>query len=219
VDDWLNGGASWYRGFGIAHFAYPAVRARGMLFSEGDADVPTSTMSDKNKAEAKTQWLPGFPRDPEPCVSIACGTDFCPFTGMLLGEDKEMPLGVVVHALLGKNACNRPVAWLYDGEAVVQGPLTDDADFEIFRLGGYFGGRMRALTVPPNLPLASLPPTRPYHKESSEQGVRDWYDNDCVPWLNGVATAGDTLIIQQGIPTAFASPNGSTATTEQDNVI
>jgi hypothetical protein len=215
VDDWLHGGVAWYRGFGIAHFSYPGLLNDGQLRSEGDADVPKSTMSDK-ATEAKTRWLPGFPYDPDPCVNAACGIDYCPYTSALLGEGREMPLGLVVHSRLGYAYCPRPVAWLYDGEAVVQGPLVYIRDFEVVKIGGFFGGGLNSPNVPPNLPRADLPPPRPYHKVSSSEGVRDWYDNQCVPWLNRVNVAGDTLTIQQGIPNAFAGANVPTGNGNND---
>jgi hypothetical protein len=54
---------------------------------------------------------------------------------------------------------------------------------------------------------------------SSQQGVTDWYNNQCVPWLNRATTTGASLVIQQGTPTAFAIPTVSTSSSSSTSSI
>jgi hypothetical protein len=116
IQAYLHGGVTWYRGVGINHFAWGALQLRGVLASEGTADIPTFTMGNATP----TRWIPGVNDRGTAEVIAQTVPQSEPGLRDLLARNIPFPSGAILRLHV---ATPMSVAYINAGEQVVRGPL------------------------------------------------------------------------------------------------
>jgi hypothetical protein len=113
-----NGGLTMYRGICVRHFSWDVLKKFGVLASEGSTDQPSATMGNTNR----TRWLPFSEYlDVAELVAISNLTEHPGLYSIFGNPDAlEVPVGAVINYNVTKDT---PIAYLYDGEQVIRGPL------------------------------------------------------------------------------------------------
>ncbi len=184
-DAWVADTATWYRGFNCSHFAYPGI-CKGMLVSEGEADLPTFTMGNVEK----TRWLPGVWRKAEAEDISISGTD--QFTSTLSRTEKvyPIPISITVKVSLGVNI-PVPIAWINSGEQLLRGPLGEGV-FEVCTM--YWMRDRNPNKTPWTLGCAMLPPVRPY--KATATAIDDWWAG-CDEWRKSITKVGGLVFVNR----------------------
>jgi hypothetical protein len=184
-DAWLADSAMWYRGLNCSHFSYADLR-KGMMFSEGEEDIPTFTMGN----EKKTRWLPGcLHRTLCEGVSFS-GTD--QFTSALSVAEKTFPIpvGITVRVRLGQNI-KVPVAWLNPGEQLIRGPIGAPI-FEVCSMAWLRSGNPENTAW--GLEYKFLPPPRPY--KPTDKQIQTWWAG-CEEWRDSIIKVGALVFVNR----------------------
>jgi hypothetical protein len=172
IQNYNAGTLVWYRGINISHFSWGALKAAGVLASEGTADAPTFTMGNQNPS----RWLPGvYDRDLTRGLALTIPQG----DGGLraLAAQKEIPTGAILKFTI---TTNTPIAYLNDGEQVIRGPIaagniTVDTVFAL----GPDGIRQAAQDLQPT----DLPPAAPYGAAANSTAINTW-EPLAQNWLN-----------------------------------
>jgi hypothetical protein len=208
-------GVALYRALAISHFSYQDILTHGVLRSEGEGDIPTFTMHGDGAqltAEQKTRWLPSaFGEEgrqlteiiamqvpPNDAVTRSNISTPGKWTGVL-------PLGIILKIPVHVKD-NHRITWFNNGEQGVRGPLLWRVDYALDSIFCFVPeAGMKNLKVAPAFRHGDLPPTRPYDGACTE----DWYTNELRPWVDRAVREGDSLRVEQGVPSAFPSPSAS----------
>ncbi|VWB16539.1 FG-GAP/YD repeat-containing protein [Burkholderia lata] len=120
---WKQGNAKLIRGISSSHFSWNEIITDKTVRSEGDNDIPMATMG-----ESKSRWLPAALDDEgnRAMVSgIATGNHVDTIKDALRNQEnsKNILVGAILTFKAGKDSPLN-INFLYDGEIVVQGPLS-----------------------------------------------------------------------------------------------
>ena len=161
----------WYRGIPVNSFAWHPLR-RGVLASEGTADIPGFTMGNADP----TRWLPGVNAfDLAHDVGLSPQSGSNPGLAVLANANPGVPVGAVIEFLVPDN---HPVAFLNEGELVVRGPLIHPA-FTIRTVVVISSVAVRDAVGPfnPN----QLPNRAPYGKPVNDPAILAWAGTPAAP--------------------------------------
>ncbi len=165
-----SGNLEWFRGLGVSHFAWDALR-RGVVASEGTADIPTFTMDNP----VATRWLPGVYLSNEARdIGLSVPQDAKGVRDLMTRMD--VPTGVAIRYRVPPTA---PVAFLSDGEQVVRGPLTG-AHVSVYCVVTMGPGGIQY--VAQNSALHNLPPAAPYQAGAGSNAIQLW-EQDVNRWF------------------------------------
>ena len=171
-------GATLYRGIAGCHFSWKRLREEGVLYSEGNNDIPMATMGNK----APTMWLPSaWDYGSAESAAFSCLADSAApvntylklMDGNIADRNNRFPVGIVV-AIPVKMHGAVPICWLNPCETVVKGPLKS-TQFSLHRIAWLTakGIETTATTLQPG----DLFLERPYKPKSP-----DWF----VEWRKKV---------------------------------